>query len=233
MTAPTQDEVNGRMAEVQKGELTALTDAFTVHGARVIRDWVRSVLVPEALLRLYKIGMGVEKFKIPTEKGLIDVPAFASVQVEALSKVVDVGVPRQLGLVDNTGEDLPGVMLLGPLDLEEAQRANRQQLRLVAGNGHPSNGGASVSPADPDSAVFSRDTGDSADHGDVILSPSVRAGGYEIVEVPQDAMAAPDGQKPGELPPPPVERKPTLAQEILARRRAAKNARPPSADEHP
>jgi hypothetical protein len=37
--------------------------------------------------------------------------------------------------------------------------------------------------------------------------------------VPQEAMIAKDGEKPGELPPPPPSTEPTLAQQILAKRR--------------
>lgn len=195
--------------------------------AKAIRDWVRAELIPPALLRLYRIGMGIEKFKIPTQAGhLVDVEAFASVQVDALSKLVDIGVPRQLGLVDNTDGELPGIMALGTLDLEEVQGVHEQRY-LVAGNGHRSNGGAEVSPADPSRPEFSENSG-------ATLSPSVRAGGYEIVEVEQETFAAPDGEKPGEVPPPPVPQEPTLAQQILARRRAARrNGRPSSSDETP
>lgn len=195
--------------------------------AKAIRDWVRAELIPASLLRLYRIGMGIETFKIPTQAGnLVDVEAFASVQVDALSKIIDIGVPRQLGLVDNTDGELPGIMALGTLDLEEAQGVHEQHY-LGAGNGHRSNGGAEVSPAAPLNPEFS-------ENGGATLSPSVRAGGYEIVEVEQETFAAPDGEKPGEVPPPPVPQEPTLAQQILARRRAARrNGRPSSSDEAP
>lgn len=299
--------------------------------AKAIRDWVRAELIPPALLRLYRIGMGVETFKIPTQAGnLVDVEAFASVQVDALSKLVDIGVPRQLGLVDNTDGELPGIMALGTLDLEEVQVAHEQRY-LGAGNGHvrtvhgeATNGAASdenvagvgmetsglpasrsgdmdqgqaagaqdpqgaratasqqkeatppslprhhgdrVTGARPvrvlqpngDDARSHRATGEGRDarggesdpsvppmqlpqghtqtdrFSGVTLSPSVRRGGYEIVEVEQETFAAPDGEKPGEVPPPAVPQEPTLAQQILARRRAARrNGRPSSSDETP
>lgn len=212
--------------------------------AKAIRDWVRAELIPPALLRLYRIGMGVEKFKIPTQAGhLVDVEAFASVQVDALSKLVDIGVPRQLGLVDNTDGELPGIMALGTLDLEEVQAAHEQRY-LAAGNGDRSNGAklspsSPASPAEPGSAGYNAGISGTSDesacgNGGATLSPSVRAGGYEIVEVEQETFAAPDGEKPGEVPPPAVPQEPTLAQQILARRRAARrNGRPSSSDETP
>jgi hypothetical protein len=221
--------------EISEKALERLNTAFGLVGAKLIRDWVRSQLIPSAVMRLFEIGTGQAKFDVPTEAGnVVTVEAFASVQVQALAKLVDIGVPRQLGLIDSTGEDLPGVIALGPLELDELQTIQHAQrfpqLARFAGNGaengHPSNGDAEVSPAGPSQPAFSETDG-------VVLSPSVRSGGYEIVEIEQDAMAAPEGQKPGEVPPPPIKREPTLAQQILARRRAARHARPPSADETP
>ncbi|MGH3428503.1 MAG: hypothetical protein ACRDQZ_13200 [Mycobacteriales bacterium] len=201
-------------------------EVYGTIGARAVRDYVRSVLIPPAIIRLYHIGMGIEQFDVPTGFGnVIHVPAFASVQVDALSKLIDLGVPRQLGLIDSTGDELPGVMALGTLDLEEVQ-AQQGQRFLAAGNGHPSNGGAQVSPADPSRPEIH-------ENGDVMLSPSVRHGDYEIVEVEQDAMAPRDGERPGEIPPPPVKPELTLAQDILARRRALRRSRPQSSDETP
>jgi hypothetical protein len=210
-TADAQVETQQKMVAVTAEEIRSFRGVAEVIGARVVRDWVRAQLIPSALTRLYNIGMGTEKFTIATERGLIDVPAFASVQVEALSKLVDLGVPRQLGLVDSDGEDLPGVIALGVLELDEVQRDQHserfpQLKRLGEGDG------VEVA-ADGESQ-----TGISAT-SDVMLSPSVRSGGYEIVEVPQEAMAAKDGEKPGEIPPPPLSTEPTLAQKILAKRR--------------
>jgi hypothetical protein len=210
--APRQVEAQHKMVAVTAEEIRSFRGVAEVIGARVVRDWVRAQLIPAALTRLYNIGMGTQKFTIATEKGgLVDVEAFASVQVEALSKLVDLGVPRQLGLVDSDGEDLPGVIALGVLELDEVQRDQHserfpQLKRLGEGDG------VEVAADDESQTGIS-------DIGDVMLSPSVRSGGYEIVEVPQEAMIAKDGEKPGEVPPPPLSTEPTLAQQILAKRR--------------
>lgn len=188
---------------------------YAVYPAKLVRDWVRSVLMIDVIERMYDIGMGIEKFDVPTEAGnIVTVPAFASVQVAALAKLIDIGVPRQLGLVDGGGDALPGVIALGALDLKAVQE------RAMAERFPPPAAGVEVAAGNGSEAGI-------RENGGAQLSPSVLAkqarGEMEVVEIEESALAPADGERPGELPPPPLDPKPTLAQQILARRRAAKN----------
>lgn len=89
-----------------------------------IRESVRQHLLPSAIQRLYRIGMGIEHFAVPTMVGkIVRVPASASVQARALRDLVAIGVPQQLGLVDDQGNSQAGVIALPPLDLMQAQAA--------------------------------------------------------------------------------------------------------------
>lgn len=122
----TREEVEERQYDREyKGAdaLPGLGDAHVGYPAKLVRDWVRSVLVAPAIKRLHDIGHGIQKFTVPTEAGnLVLVEAPSSVQVKALTALVGIGIPTQMGIVDGDGNLLPGVLALGPLDLDAARQ---------------------------------------------------------------------------------------------------------------
>lgn len=114
----------------------AIGDVKVKHTAKVVRDWVRSVLVPDAVKRMYDIGMGIQTFDTPTAAGnVVQVEAPPSVQQKALQALIQLGVPTQLGIVDEDGNSLPGVFALGALDLDAARQQAHGD-RYVAPEAH-------------------------------------------------------------------------------------------------
>lgn len=166
--------------------------------AALVRDWVRATLVPKAVRRMAEIGMGVTRFDVPTAAGnTVRIPAPSSVQQRALAAIIGIGVPQQLGLTGEGGE-LPGVIALGPLELDEARREAHLARGIL-----PTSGGIEVpSPVDP------------------LVAPAYEAPeGHTIVEVEENGVT---NDTRADVPPPPLPTEPTLAQQILARRRASR-----------
>lgn len=187
--------------------LRSLGAPMDVVKAAVVRDFVRSMMLPDAIARLYNIGMGFETFTVPIavpgmkdhppHVKMVDVEAEARVQVGALGKLLDIGLPRQVGLVDGSDKELPGVFTLGPMQLEEA--------REIASHGtfmgrQPSGNDAPVSE---------------------IMKARADAGEFEIVEVEEGETVVASADQPE----PVVTQPPRLEQEILARRRKAVDKR--------
>lgn len=110
--------------EVRGGASKAAIGKVLVHHtAKAVREWIRSQLLPDAIIRLYDIGMGIETFETPTAVGsVVRVEAPAAVQQKALATLIAIGVPTQMGLTDGLGNALPGVFALGPLDLDAARQ---------------------------------------------------------------------------------------------------------------
>lgn len=107
-------------ASVKPGPL----QPFVKHTAKIMREWVRSALLPDVVRRMYNIGMGVQTFDTPTEAGnIVRIEAPPAVQQRALQSLMIMGVPTQLGITDDNGETLPGVIALGAIDLDAAQQA--------------------------------------------------------------------------------------------------------------
>jgi hypothetical protein len=163
--------------------------------ANVVREWVRAHLIPTALERLYDIGMGEPLFQHPRAFGLM-IPAEAHVQQKALQAVIAIGVPPQVGLTSDAGE-APGVIALGPLDLDEARAEVHAQHAIPARTG-----GVEV-PAVPEEAA------------PVYIAPE----GHEVIEV-AEGMDTSGSDERGTVPNPPEVPTRTKAQEILERRRA-------------
>lgn len=93
------------------------------HTPRAIRDWIRQHYVSAAVTRLYEIGMGLTRFEVPTAVGsIVNVPASANVQRAALAEVLTYGLPRQVGLSDDEGNSVPGVIALPALEMTATQR---------------------------------------------------------------------------------------------------------------
>lgn len=172
--------------------------------ARSVREYCRAVMLEPVLRRLFDIGMGVERFETPTMAGnVVTIPAPAVVQVRALVAIRDVGVPQAIGLVDGGGGELPGVIALAPLELDEARRAAQGE-RYIA-------------PPVPIAAQ---------DDGQPSLTPGMAArieqGEFEIVEIDEGESANPQamGDDSAAPEPPPAVDNATLEAQILARRRA-------------
>ncbi len=165
----------------------------------LVRDWVRANLVPDALLRLHGIGMGTIEFETPTAAGnvvLIEAPPI--VQVNALKAVVAIGVPTQIGLTSGDNTELPGVIALGEMELhearEEAHAGRHQRIAVVP----------APSPSD-----------------DAIVAPASSyepPSGYEVSIVEEGVGA--EGREDRDQPPGELVVNPSLAREILAKRRA-------------
>lgn len=86
---------------------------------RWMREYVRTHLLPSVVQRLFDIGMGTTRFEQTTMVGkVIQVPASPAVQVRALDSLKLLGVPQQLGLADDDGNTLPGVLVMPPLELD-------------------------------------------------------------------------------------------------------------------
>lgn len=181
--------------------------------ARVIREYVRAVMIEPVVKRMYDIGMGVEQFEVPTEAGnVVSVPAPAIVQVQALKALTNIGVPTQLGLVDDDGQTLPGVIALGELDMRSVQ-TTEQSARLAAAARVFSSG---------ESEAERSDTTASSDALTPAMSERVAAGEFEVVEV-HEGHGIPT-QTIDAAPPPVDESEMTPEQKILAKRRAKRGA---------
>lgn len=218
------------LREQERAEEAAYETEFVGSGAKpdlgiplkavsssLVRDWVRSALVPDAVKRLFDIGMGVTRFDVPTMAGnTVNVPAPSSVQVRALQGVVAIGVPQQLGLTDEA-DPVPGVLAVGEWELAAA----RDEV-------HPSDtrrltGGIEVSATDEPSTVALPNVDPSGvTPGSVAgISNYVPPEGHDVIVVEEDAHVSNDTR--ADEPPPPVDAdRNALAREFLARRRAAR-----------
>lgn len=163
--------------------------------AKMVREYVRAVALEPAIRRLFRIGMGVEKFDHVTMMGnVIEVSASASTQVKALAEIVAIGVPGQIGLVDGDGEMLPGVLALGPMQLDAARQAAHGERYIAAG----------ASPLD--TALRS-------------MEERIADGEFETVEVDEGIGHETQSE---DVAPPPITPTLTPEQAILAKRRARK-----------
>lgn len=195
----------------------SIAGVYVTHPAKLVREWVRSVLVPPAIKRLYDTGMGIEKFDTPTALGnIVRVEAPPAVQVKALATLVAIGVPTQLGLIDGSGGELPGVIALGPLDMDAARQdahgdryvSAETHARVVAqhhnGNGATNgNGNGEVPPLRP-------------------MADRVAAGEFEVHEVNEGIGVIVQQEKHDPETPPPDPRTLPLTpeQRLLANRQA-------------
>jgi hypothetical protein len=134
-TREIEEEHEYRRAVVSDA-LPSIEGAFAVHTSKLIRDYVRSVLSPPLLKRMYDTAMGVEKFDTPTAMGnVVRVEASPVVQMATARALVQIGVPAQLGLTDGDGNVLPGVIALGPLEMDAARRESHGE-RYVPAEDH-------------------------------------------------------------------------------------------------
>lgn len=194
----------------------ALPQIGSVHigyPAKIVRDWVRSVLLPPVLKRLYDTGMGVQTFDTPTAAGnVVQVEAPPSVQVKAMQTLVAIGVPTQLGIADDNGNVLPGVIALGSLDLDAARASVHGEryvspdadARLRAGVHALTTTGQLPTPATAPAPMAER----------------IAAGEYEMVEV-IEGVGSKD-RDDADTPPGPIPERPETTEQRLLRTRREK-----------
>ena len=162
---------------------------------KIIRQYIRAELVEPVVKRLYDIGMGVERFDVPTMAGtIVRVPAAARTQVGALKLLLDSGIPRT-NLVDDEGNRIAGVFVVGALQLDEARQ-------LSQGDKYIGEGQARVTQLDP-------------------MAERIERGEFELVEIDETEQQKRDD--PDEAAPPIMPEPDTPEQRILRRRRAKSN----------
>lgn len=234
--------VNDERDEMIVADVPSIHTPLKQVSSSLVRDWVRSALVPDALLRLYNIGMGVTTFNVPTMAGnTVIVEAPAAVQRAALRDVISVGVPAQIGLTPDEGET-PGVLALGEWELagarEDAHTASaREQPRIAGGIEVPENGESGESGEGV--AQGARGTPNPATESSSLSAPVdvpyVPPAGHEVVVVTEDGREAARDVRGEEPPPAPNPERNALAKSILAKRRAAREPRSvqPKAGTHP
>lgn len=203
--------------------LPDIGQALVQHPAKLVREWVRAVLLPPAIRRLYDTGMGIERFDTPTAVGsVLRIEAPAAVQVKALAALVSIGVPTQLGIVDSDSNVLPGVLALGPLELDAARAEAHGEryvdaathARLVAA--HQADGPLAEQPVAPVASTLRP------------MAERIAAGEFEVVEVDEGVgVVVPEGKYPPEAAPvDPATLPPTTEQQMLANRRAKRAGQP-------
>lgn len=112
---------DGRLLELSEEQArrqlrTILEEPLPARTARWARDVVRGHMAPELLVRLHTIATGQARFPVPTMVGtVVYVPASAAVQVQAAKVLLGLGIPQQLGLADDAGNELPAALALPAL----------------------------------------------------------------------------------------------------------------------
>lgn len=104
--------------------------------AKVIRDYVRAVMIDGVVKRAFGLGMGIVKIKQPVVVGnrveMIEAEASDSVQRAALADLMRIALPSKI-----EGETTPfrGVIVMGEAGLVEAR--NRNERDRIATTGPP------------------------------------------------------------------------------------------------
>ena len=193
--------------------------------AKMVREWVRSVLLPPAIKRLYDIGMGVQTFDQPTAAGnVVTIEAPPMVQTQALKTLVAIGVPTQMGIVDGDDNTLPGVLALGTLELDAA-RAESHGDRYVSPESH-ARLVAAVQNGDP-AATVREDESDGDGHAPKPMSDRIAAGEFTVVEIEEGIGAPTEHAQSDDVPPGPIVHAETPAQLALRRHRERMKAKRP------
>lgn len=205
--------------------LPGITQVVVKHPAKLVREWVRSVLLPPAIKRLYDIGMGVQTFDQPTAAGnVVTIEAPPMVQAQALKTLIGIGVPSQVGLVDDDGNALPGVLALGALDLDAARREAHGERYMPPE--HYDAVRAAITAGDPAATVRDEDAPSLPMRP---MEERIAAGEFTVVEV-EEGIGSPQGaSQDTDTAPSPVEPEPeeTPAQAALRRHRERMKGRRP------
>lgn len=194
-------------------EVLSKPDAMFI-SAKVVRGFVREYMLESVIGRMYKTALGLERFSIPTQFGnVVEIEAPPSDQIRAMSKLIDVGVPAQIGLVDEDGGVLPGVFALGPLELDTA-RQMAQGERYI--------------PPPPVQSIAAAidETLPPPDRSALPMEERVAAGEFIAVEVQEGVGFERESADVPPPPPVPITERNRLEQEILAKRRQRKNGGP-------
>jgi hypothetical protein len=205
---PEEGVAEGAPAET--GAIAGIETPIVKVSAQVVRDWVRAMMVPPALKRMYEIGMGVTKFEVPTMAGnVVQVGAPASVQQKALAAVIALGVPPQVGIADGSEDETPGVLAVGEWELQDAREAvHSSRAALPPG----------VVPAEPEPSEPANEP--ASDAGEPAYRPPEGHGVVEVIERgdgTSEIVNAPAEALPARAPDTAL-----LAKLILAKRRLAK-----------
>lgn len=191
------EEVAGhreRIAEtiVDSRDLPGLTETIAVSvRAKVVRDYIRTVICEPVIKRMYDIAMGTAKFETVTPLGnTLLLPAPPQTQVRAGLGLMGHGLPSTIGLVDDEGNMLPGVFALGPMELDQAREAAHGDRYM--GREHAP-GGNGLAP----------------------MSERIEKGEFEIVELDEGQLQTASEDT---APPPLDPETATPEQKILARR---------------
>lgn len=188
----------------------SLADAKFI-SAKVVRGFVREYMLESVLGRMYKVGLGEETFDTPTAFGnVIVIPAPPGDQIRAMSKLIDVGVPAQIGLVDEDGGILPGVFALGPLELDTA-RQMAQGERYI-----PPPPVQSIAAAIDESLP-------APDRSTIPMEERIASGEFKAVEITEGVGFERESVDVAPEPSVPITERNRLEQEILARRRKRRN----------
>ncbi len=171
--------------------------------SRIVREYVREVMLPPALKRLHDIGHGIAKFDTAVASGpggaaILQLEAPPNVQRQALSDIVAIGVPRLRGGIDGDGSPINGVIVLGMLGTDETPGLDAARER--AARHRVEEHGPSPPALGP---------------GGYIPPP-----GHETVVYEEDLSGAQSQPSPDD-PPPTTMPAMTKAQQAAARRRAA------------
>lgn len=202
--------------------LPDLRSTLVATPAKLVREWVRAALLPGAIKRLYDIGMGVQTFQTPTMAGnVVEIEAPPMVQAQALKTLVSIGVPTQMGLVDDNGDTLPGVLALGTLELDAA-RAESHGDRYVSPETH-ARLVAGVQNGDPAATVRDDDVTPAPMRP---MSERIEAGEFTVVEV-EEGVNSPGKAEDVDTPPGPIVHVETPAQLALRRHRERMAAKRP------
>lgn len=199
--------------------LPKLDGAFATHTAKLIRDYVRSVLAPPLLARMYETAMGIQTFDTPTAAGnVVQVEASPGVQMATARALIAFGVPTQLGLTDGDGNILPGVIALGPLDMDAARQESHGE-RYVPAEDHARLMASHTAhdPHAPERAVMPATPRP--------MSERIAAGEFTVTEVDEGVgvLVAESKDIP---PPPPIVETMTRERMVLANRRAKRQKLP-------
>lgn len=160
--------------------------------SKVVREYVRAVMIDPALKRLFGIGMGYITVENVVVAGnavrVVKTEAPATVQRAALSEILRIGVPPKV-----EGETAPfrGVIVLGEAGLVEARRRNAADRLEVTG---PPKQIAEYTPPP----------------------------GFNVTVIEDDLTGAQVPASPDDAPPPPTSTAPvtTKARELAAKRRS-------------
>jgi hypothetical protein len=233
------EEERAERMEMQRGpnfaELAQLQEVYDHIAPKIVRNYIRSTLLGPALQRLYDIGMGVATFDTPVGEGrVLELEAPPNVQTAALKALVQTALPTNHTLDVEQPNVLPGVIALGPLDLDDARRVAHGERYLGEVPAPVEGAHPALAPDAP------RMTGDPDAPPPPPMEERVAAGEFEIVEVDEnpESLTGATKHEPGaedrpplgpelakvlEVPATPIAAK---AREILEKRRARRATKP-------